>query len=545
MYKKILFSLFWFVLINFAFTQEALKSIEEEYYDFLALQGLVERPTLGYRTLSDSVWNLDGDSEHLWNGNNLGSTKSFFDLNKDDENFFIKGINKSGSVRLYGPEWYNSYNSKVPYGQNDGALWQGVGYNTSFTAGLRIEAFGFEGTFKPQITWSQNKEFEYLPGVYGDSHSYFWTGNIDLVQRYGDYSYWQFDLGDTEIRYNFYNFTVGFGTQTPWLGPAQLNPMLGSNNAGTYPKFDFGLRKTDLIIPGVNWNLGKLEGRIWVGQLRESDYFDDIDSNNKLLIDGFNLSYSPSFFPEFTIGATKICLSQWGANFWKYLNPFYSENEWESGLGGEDQKCSIYLDLFFAQIGFDFYFEFGIDDYPANFLSNPFHTAIYTVGAQKTFIGNNKNISHKLSLEINMFEMSQDFQLEWEYMGYYSHGLIKQGYTNNGQLLGAGTGYFGNSQSLVYTIYYPKGNFAFKIHRHAPANNYIYNKTIMNPPYVTNERYFDSYMSYTTAGISSIFMIGDIDFYLGFDFIHIENLNFFKYTPLNTFKIDALIKYQL
>ena len=36
--------------------QEALKSIEEEYYDFLSLTGIVERPTLGYRTLSDSVW---------------------------------------------------------------------------------------------------------------------------------------------------------------------------------------------------------------------------------------------------------------------------------------------------------------------------------------------------------------------------------------------------------------------------------------------------------------------------------------------------------
>ena len=36
--------------------QESLKSIEEDYYDFLSLTGVVERPTLGYRTLSDSVW---------------------------------------------------------------------------------------------------------------------------------------------------------------------------------------------------------------------------------------------------------------------------------------------------------------------------------------------------------------------------------------------------------------------------------------------------------------------------------------------------------
>ena len=38
--------------------QEALKSVEEEYYDFLSLQGITSRPTLGYRTLSDSEWDF-------------------------------------------------------------------------------------------------------------------------------------------------------------------------------------------------------------------------------------------------------------------------------------------------------------------------------------------------------------------------------------------------------------------------------------------------------------------------------------------------------
>ena len=44
--------------IHSVFAQEALKSTEEEYYDFLSLTGITERPTLGYRTLSDSVWNF-------------------------------------------------------------------------------------------------------------------------------------------------------------------------------------------------------------------------------------------------------------------------------------------------------------------------------------------------------------------------------------------------------------------------------------------------------------------------------------------------------
>ena len=41
------------------FAQEAVKSLEANYYDFLSLTGIVNHPTLGYRTLSDSVWSFN------------------------------------------------------------------------------------------------------------------------------------------------------------------------------------------------------------------------------------------------------------------------------------------------------------------------------------------------------------------------------------------------------------------------------------------------------------------------------------------------------
>ena len=60
--KKIIKSLIPLLLLfttQSAFAQEALKSLEEDYYDFLSLTGVVERPTLGYHTLSDSVWTFN------------------------------------------------------------------------------------------------------------------------------------------------------------------------------------------------------------------------------------------------------------------------------------------------------------------------------------------------------------------------------------------------------------------------------------------------------------------------------------------------------
>ena len=104
--------------------QEALKSAEEEYYDFLSLTGQAERPTLGYRTLSDSEWTI-ADENHIWAENNLGTKFTLWENETPAENRFANGIDQSVKVRIYGPEWYNSYNTAAPYGQNDGALWQG------------------------------------------------------------------------------------------------------------------------------------------------------------------------------------------------------------------------------------------------------------------------------------------------------------------------------------------------------------------------------------------------------------------------------------
>ena len=312
-----------------------------------------------------------------------------------------------------------------------------------------------------------------MPGVYGSEYSYFWKGNIDLVQRYGDSSFWTFDWGDTEIRYTWHTLTVGFGSQSPWLGPAWLNPMLGSNNAGTYPKFDIGLRKQRVVIPGLNWNLGEIEGRIWTGYLSESDYFDTDNDNNHNMINGFAVAYSPSFIPGMTLSVNKICLCKWEDRSIKYFNPFYDSNE------VEDQKASFGIDWIFPQVGFEVYGELGIDDYNSRGISNPFHTAIYTVGAKKTFsIIKKHGIFAELLFEWNNFEMSQDFQLQWKYMGYYSHSIISQGYTQNGQIIGAGSGYFGNSQYLAFKIYHKKGSITPFIHFNRPDTNFIDNKAI-------------------------------------------------------------------
>ena len=525
-----------------AFSQEALKSTEEEYFDFLSLLGITERPTLNYRTLSDSVWtiketenelfenmytettgepktettNKTEKTAHPWKNNNLGTKRALWKSSSENTNWFTKGLNRSVSFKIYGPEWFNSYNTAAPYGQNDGALWQGKGYNTSLTAGARLEAFGFEATFKPQVSFSQNLEFDIMESNYDSKYGYFWGygHNIgaDAPQRFGDSSFWTFDWGDTEIRWSWHTFTIGFGTQAIWLGSAYLNPLLHSNNAASYPKFDIGLRRTKVHLPWLGWYIGDIEGRLWTGYLSESDYFDNDDSNNHNLLHGFTFSYAPSFLPGLTLGLNRVCLVKSSFENLKYIIPLAKNTHVGEAGAGEDQKFSFTASYLFPKVGFEIYGEIGTDDYAPGGGINGYiryftHTMIYTVGAKKTMtLSSRKNVFGELIFEWNNTEMSQNYQLSGGY-SFGFHYQITQGYTNRGQWLGSGIGYGGNSQYLEYKVLYKKGTSSIFMGRNNPDNNFIYQKAINSNTNETGQKYGHAFKANYYLGATTNYFI--------------------------------------
>lgn len=522
MKKFLSISLFCF-LSCLIFAQEALKSNEEEYYDFLSLTGAADRPTLGYRTLSDSVWNVE-DEEHIWSGNNLGTTKIIWQNSTPADNWFTKGLFQGVKYKIFGPEWFNSYNTAAPYGQNDGALWQGKGYNTSLSAGARLEGYGFEITFKPQISFSQNLAFKIMDNstYYTNEFAYFWgyglNIGVDAPQRFGDKAFWNYDWGDSEIRWNWNSFTIGFGNQSIWLGPAFLNPLLHSNNAASYPKIDIGLKKTQLVIPFINLDIGYLEGRLWLGKLSESKYFDNDKTNDNNQISGLCLYYSPSFLEGLTLGINKICLSKWDdKQFYQYLNPFYGMKGANHQNEAEDQKISITADYLIPKGGVNIFMEFGLDDhinatdYIDSYVTHFWHTFTYTFGMKKE-IEINDILKGQLLFEWNNTEMSQDFQVQW-YYNFGFHNIITQGYTNKGQWLGSGIGYGGQSQYLGFKLYYSKGSTLLFIHRYNPDNNFLFKESIYdvasrgeNNPH---DRTWNFYKGILAFGLNSNYFITD------------------------------------
>lgn len=558
--KRIATTLVLLTACTALFAQEALKSTEEEYYDFLSLTGVTERPALGYRTLSDSEWHikeietpvLDADGNplldengnpvtektpatHVWQGNNLGTKRTLWQSENQGENWFTRGFDHSIKFKAYGPEWYNSFNTAAPYGQNDGALWQGKGYNTSLTGGARLEAYGFEVTVKPQVSFSQNLGFDLMPSAYDSEYGYFWgSGNsvgIDAPQRFGDKAFWTFDWGDTEVRWSWHTLTVGFGTQSPWIGPAWLNPILHSNNAATYPKFDIGLRKTEIKMPYFGWSLGHIEGRIWMGYLTESDYFDNNNANNHNRINGFIFSYAPSFLKGLSLGITKVCLSKWNNFKLQYLNPFYSEN---GGVGtniGEDQKMSFYADFIVPKGGIEVYGEIGIDDYfqygwLSGFRRYPFDSLVWTAGLKKSIlISTTKKIYGEVILEVSMMDEPRNKIASKEGYAFNMHYQITQGYTNKGQYLGTFLANGGNAQSLVVNLYYQRGKTSIILQRANPDDTYSY----IN---LANEN--QTYKGYFVAGLeNTYFLQSSLSLTAGITYQRITNFLYYSYNEKN------------
>jgi hypothetical protein len=454
-------------------SQEALKSATEEYYDFLSLLDLTERPALGYRSLSDSVWAVPPDARHPWQEI------------KPDTRY---PISASMAIRIYSPELFMSVNTASPYGQNDGALWQGRGFNSSLTGGARFEGYGVELTFKPSIAFSQNQAFDYIDpspayrafGGKAAVYGYYGIPSIDAPQRFGNEPLFAFDFGDSEIRYSWKTLTVGFGTQTLWLGPARINPIIHSNNAPSYPKFDLGIRRQPMVIPRLNWHIGDIEARAWWGYLSESDWFDDDESNDHNLITGFSAAYSfPWLLKGLSLGLNRIMLSKWNAMNYKSIfallipdmmigNPGEDEN---------DQRVSFTVDYVLPIGGINVYLEWARNDSSpsANHLVRyPFHTEAWTVGARKAL-----NISDALKgeilLELTKLEGSQDYGTVVDRATtFYAHHIITQGHTNRGQWLGAGTGTGGNSQYLGFKLYFPQGYGQIFFQRRNPDLDYTW-----------------------------------------------------------------------
>lgn len=433
------------------------ESVWDDLLEDASVGTSLQRPFLSVRTLAANRWSVE-DTGELPFGEYLPT---------------VAPLVSAESVTLYALPTvvWTSANSAYPSGANDGAAWQGRGINTAVTSGVRFESPYLSATLAPQLWSAQNTGFELLPSVVESEYGYF-TRGIDLYQRPGDDFAGAVTWGESEIRVGIQRISIGFGTTSVWLGPAQKNPILLSTNAQGFPKFDILMRPAETRI-------GTFEVLAFWGQIRESDYFDEESGNDRRLISTLSLSYRPRFIAGLTLGFHRIVLTEWsGSSYEDALLMFVPDMSRSFGADERDQRGSITVDWRFPAVGFNVYAEWAKNDYSSqwrNIVRAPEHSQAFTIGGRQQIRGPFPGY-FMVSGEITQLILSRDYYIDLgaSTSGFYTHSVISQGHTNLGQVLGAGIGTGAAAQSIDVEYVYRRGSAALFIERTARNQDYLY-----------------------------------------------------------------------
>jgi hypothetical protein len=384
-------------------------------------------------------------------------------------------------VQILDPTWNVSFNSKYARGYNDGAQWQGKGLNSVLNLGIAGRFGMLHFTFAPVIYAAQNTDFQIADSSFPKNEfAYPFLGGIDWVQRYGNEAVYDFHFGQSEIRLVQKNVTLGISTQNMSWGPSQFNPIIMSSNAGGFPHIDLGTN-----VP-VQTAIGDIEFKSFWGILSESDYYDNIEDNDQRYITGFVLGYRPSFIKGLSIGFNRV-LYQRSRDF-DFKDIFSGFSEFFSAVDEEldgrpvndayDQMGSFMLKWEFKEIGFESYVEFARNDFSGNItdlLIQPGHSRAYTFGFIKT--GRLWDNPIKFTYEHTNLGNSRT-KLIRATPTYYVHHIVSQGYTNNGQILGAGIGPGANSDQIEFKYYKPDGALGFDFQRVRFNDDYFFSNFV-------------------------------------------------------------------
>lgn len=371
------------------------------------------------------------------------------------------------TVELLDPELVNVYNSAYPRGANDGGLWAGRGGTLGLSGGARLRWGPVTAVLDPAVSWDQNRAFT-LPPDSGPGiaraglsrYAYPWQNrHIDWPLRFGDGSFTSLDWGQSGVRLTGGLASIGFSTENMWWGPAFQDPIIMSNDAPGFPHLDLGTSRPVWI------GIGRAELRVVWGRLQESAYFDTVSSNNGRLFSGAVLGYAPRWIPGLTIGVTRVFYQTWDSLgvrdfvdiFQTFLKAGLRSAGNPEGEDKRDQLTSLMARWTLPAAGFQAYVEWARNDHNTtlrDFLLQPDHSRAYTIGFQQLLRGTTAR--WRLRGELTTLSRPSTMLVRAT-PPYYVHFLVHQGYTNNGQIIGAAIGPGSQSQILELDRFGPSG----------------------------------------------------------------------------------------
>jgi hypothetical protein len=383
----------------------------------------------------------------------------------------VRFANGKGEFQILPLTWQQQYNSNHPYGWNDGGMIPARGYQSMASGGFFAKLGPLSIQLRPEFVFAQNRDFDGFGVGRSDQDLqayYNFYVAIDAPERFGNGAYTKVNWGQSSVNLTFGPVLFGLSNENMWWGPGVKNALLMTNNAAGFKHFTLNtVRPLKTII-------GSFEAQIIAGKLENSGFNSlpiTVNSSGANLVSpfnddwryltGFNISYQPKWVPGLFLGFMRDFMSygedlKGFKNYLPFFTPVQKANTAdEGGAGGDpfirDQRLSMYARWVFEKAHAEVYFEYGLNDNSFNFrdfAGSPDHSRAYIFGISKLIpIKYKKDEFIKINAEIDQLSQSVD-RLVRPAGGFYQHFQVRQGYTNLGQVLGAGTGSGGDLQSI-------------------------------------------------------------------------------------------------
>lgn len=404
----------------------------------------------------------------------------------------VFGKNDKGKFLLMPAVAKFQYNSKYAFGVNDGAFIPNRGMQSIISPGAYLEYGKFSLQFQPELLIAQNKDYLGFPIEHQLSILFYYEymNRIDMPERFGEDSYNQAYLGQSSIRYNFKEYSVGVSSENLWWGPGRRNSLLLGNNAPGFIHFTANTRKP------VKTKIGSFEGQLIGGFLSSSGFLPPwsdyrIQENNVLIpkpqdnkrfLSGMVFTYQPRWIPGLFLGygSTSQLYNHDISEVGDLLPFFNGRKKAKNIVDPIQEKRQQFSAGFFrwlsAEGHFEFYGEYGTRDNDRtlnDFIITPESGRAFTFGF--SHLMNLKKSGHYFQISSEMTQTGQTIREDIRAIKtWYVHDRVVEGYTQNGQVLGVGNGPASNVIFVELAWVNKMNRVGFQMERIVYNNDYYY-----------------------------------------------------------------------
>lgn len=382
-------------------------------------------------------------------------------------------------------------NSLLPQNWNDGNMYPARGWQERYNFGLQLKLGILDINLQPEWLKVQNIPQQYYPGNPEDGNfmpKYFGSvaNVIDNFRQFGSSKIDTFSMGQSRVGLKLGPMSIGYSNQNNWWGPGKRNSIVLTNNAAGFKHLYLSSNKP------IQSSIGSFEFSAITGLL-DTNWYEDPDiplmrsiwsggivtkNLDQRKIDAITINWRPKWIPNLFLGYA------YSRQYYKHqINPYALNYSFFSKDFTKVELGSLMFRFLLPNDNAEFYGELGIPNkapWPWKFFEKNPKTG-FVFGVTKIAKFSNKNSYLSLNVEMTQLQLYNPKDLFYPgnaFVGglpnsWYTNDIVKQGYTNQGQILGASIGPGSNSQTINLSYHYKYNHIGIMVERISQNNDFF------------------------------------------------------------------------